>query len=209
MGRRAVSRQTWTLTLAALTAGFGGCSSTYGTGEAPEMALFREMTGGFLNREKKEPIAYQPRAPLVMPPSAGELPPPIETAAVATAEWPNDPDQQARAAKGFDSENPREDIDQAEYRRLKPLTGMLPSAPRTERESDMHDEAYDIVRSKQQREQFKQALAESKGYARTERRYLTDPPTTYREPTATAPTEFEEIQKKKGFFLTRWLSGGS
>jgi hypothetical protein len=47
-----------------------GCSSTYGTGKSPGMAMFGEMTGGLLNKgEKKEPIEYQPRAPLVMPPT--------------------------------------------------------------------------------------------------------------------------------------------
>ena len=28
-------------------------TSTYGTGEAPEMALFREMTGGLLGKDEK------------------------------------------------------------------------------------------------------------------------------------------------------------
>ena len=33
----------------------GGCAmtSTYGTGEAPEVALLREMTGGLISGEKK------------------------------------------------------------------------------------------------------------------------------------------------------------
>ena len=33
------------------------------------MAMFREVTGGILDKnKKKQPIDYQPRAPLVMPP---------------------------------------------------------------------------------------------------------------------------------------------
>ena len=56
---------------------------------------------------------------------------------------------------------------------------------------------YDIVHGRQQREKFQAAVAESKGYGRTERRYLTDPPDAYREPAPTAPTEFEDIDTKK------------
>ena len=38
------------------------------------MALFREMTGGLVGKGEKKTIQYQPRAPLVMPPAAGQLP---------------------------------------------------------------------------------------------------------------------------------------
>ena len=76
----------------------GGCgmaTSTYGTGEMPEVAMFREVTGGLLNKKNpKAPIEYQPRAPLVMPAAteAETLPPPAEAAAAATPDWPVDRD---------------------------------------------------------------------------------------------------------------------
>ena len=75
-------------------------TSTYGTGEAPEMALFREMTGGLLDSEQEEPIEYQPRAPLVMPPRPrGALPPPgRDRRPRPIADWPMDPDE-ARLAR--------------------------------------------------------------------------------------------------------------
>ena len=58
MGRGKVSNSLMLLALAAPVA-LTGCAmtSTYGTGEVPEMALFREMTGGLMSKEKKEPIA--------------------------------------------------------------------------------------------------------------------------------------------------------
>ena len=70
MTRSALPARFWSIALAALLP-LAGCSmtSTYGTGEAPEMALFREMIGRLLDKNKKKPpIDYQPRAPLVMPP---------------------------------------------------------------------------------------------------------------------------------------------
>lgn len=188
--------------LALAAGGLGGCTSTYGTGEAPEMALFREMTGGFMSRGQKEPIQYQPRAPLVAPPATGQLPEPVETAEVASANWPLDPDQN-RAQPTYD-----EDYDaQAEYQRLKPLAGLMPqSRVKTDTSNDDLKQAYDIVHTKQQRAQFRQALAESKGYGRTERRYLTDPPTAYREPAATAPMEEVKGSASGGFL--KWIWGG-
>jgi hypothetical protein len=198
MGRRAYL--TLPLIFAALAAPvwLAGCSptATYGTGEAPEMALFREVTGGFLRSNKKEPIEYQPRAPLVMPPTAAgeQLPPPAEAAAAASPDWPIDPNERI-AALPDGSADPRYGGSQAEYRRLKPLIGVLPEPPSTNTSTGS---PYDIVRSKQQREQFRKALAESKGFGRTERRYLTDPPNEYRQPAATAPAEFGNIKSEGG-----------
>jgi hypothetical protein len=188
--------------LLALAAGaVGGCASTYGTGEAPEMALFREMTGGLTGRGAKESIQYQPRAPLVAPPVAGQLPEPMQTAEVANANWPLDPDQN-REERTYG-----EDYDaQAEYQRLKPLAGMMPeSTVKTDTSNDDLKQAYDIVHTKKQREQFRQALADSKGFGRTGRRYLTEPPNAYREPAATAPMEEVKGSGSGGFL--KWMFG--
>ncbi len=95
-------------------------SATYGTGEVPEVALLREMTGGFLSKgEKKQDIAYEPRAPLVMPPSGTSLPPPAPTAQSADPNWPVEQSQVASLAPG--DETPQE-----QYRRLRPLTESMP-----------------------------------------------------------------------------------
>jgi hypothetical protein len=205
------------LVLAALAAPvlLPGCmkTATYGTGQAPEMALFREVTGGLLSRDGKEQIAYQPRAPLVMPPSAGQLPPPVESASAANPEWPQDPDRMASAGSDFGDENPADDIGPDEYRRLRPLAGVFPERRREDEvvageARGYQSENYALVNSRDKRRAFQQALAEAEGYGRTERRFLTDPPSTYREPAPTAPTTFEGVEENKGFFLTRWLTGG-
>lgn len=216
--RPVISSASIGLAIAAATAGLAGCGpATYGTGRAPEMALFTEVTGGLLGGDKKKPIEYQPRAPLVMPPSTESLPPPAETASTETnPQWPVDPDATTGTSGGptpYD-ENPEHEISQAEYRRLKPLTGAFRQGRGGQTQAavqdDMHDEARDVVHSRKQREEFAKALAETEGYGSTgQRRYLTDPPTAYREPAPTAPTEFKDVKKKRSFFLTRWLTGGS
>ena len=217
MRRSPVSVVLWLSAGAALLP-LGGCGmTTYGTGQAPEMALFREMGGGILNRnEKKEPIDYQPRAPLVMPPSAetasaGQLPEPMETASAASPDWPMDPSERIGASAEYDGNNPA--AGQAEYRRLRPLAGVFSNQgarPTYQIDETGKTEYYNsIVHNSRQREEFKQALAESKGYGGTERRFLTDPPLTYREPVATVPgVEPVVPPKKKKNFLSRWFSGG-
>jgi hypothetical protein len=190
-------------------AALGGCSSTstYGTGESPEVAIFREMTGGILS-PKKEPVVHQPRAPLVLPPTVAELPAPAPPAEVANAQWPDDPDQRAGAPKLFGDDTPGDDVTQAEYQRLKPLAGVARAQRQAQGGADRgwsDQPAYEMVNTKKQREAFKAAVDDVEGISE-ERRYLTDPPDTVRQPAATAPQEFEEIDKKKeGNFLTRLI----
>lgn len=190
-----------------LTAGLGGCGATYGTGESPEMQLFSEMTGGLMDRDKKEPINYNPRAPLVMPPTqaASALPPPVQTASAANANWPMDPDQVSGGPDIPDDDNPNNDINQAEYRRLLPLAGAM-QRPRYEWDNNnMDDEARDIIHSSEQQAAVRRAMNDAEGFTRTERRFLTDPPLDYREPSATAPVGEAAVPKKRNF-LARWFS---
>jgi hypothetical protein len=214
MRNPAFSPRAWLVALVAAPLGLAGCSptATYGTGQAPEMALVREMTGGLLTgRKKEEPINYQPRAPLVMPASTDQLPPPAEKAAVATADWPVEENQRLA---GIEERNkdPRYAGSQAQYRYLKPLADALPDQPVTN--SGPAASHREITRMKQQRAEFAKAIAEAKGYGPdgNKRRFLTDPPEVYREPAATAPAEFSDINTKGSAsrgFLARLFGRGS
>lgn len=207
MVHRATSKAALAAALIAATA-LGGCMSTadYGTGESPEVAIFREMTGGMLS-PKKEPVVYKPRAPLVLPPSAGSLPAPVPAPQVASAQWPDDPDQRAKGVKVF-SENPRDEVTPDEYRRLKPLAAAARRGRAANAVDSNSQRSNDVATIQKQREQFKAALNNANGFS-AERRFLTDPPDTVREPAPTAPQEFEDIEKKKGGnFLTRLFTRG-
>jgi hypothetical protein len=197
------------------TSGLGGCMSgaTYGTGEVPEMAVFREMTGG-LASEKKKPIEYQPRAPLVMPPAQAQatLPAPVTTAdaTAGSTAWPQDPDQTKRS-KDYGPENARTAISQADYDRLKPLGALArndgSNRPAIIGGNEDHNDhpAYAIVHSKQQQVAVRTAMDEANGLGpMKERRYLTDPPDTLRQPAASAPAEFDDIKKKH---QGNWFAG--
>jgi hypothetical protein len=186
----------------------GGCAtSTYGTGEAPEMAILREVTGGMagglVGTKKKEPIQYQPRAPLVMPASTAALPAQVETADAADPRWPTPP-------KPVEYDPGNDPIAaQAEHQRLKPLAGLGARKWKV----DDGRRPLDPYEARRQNKEFKAALAGTETYgdggeAHQERRYLTEPPESLREPAPTAPTEFSDIKKKRTGFFGRLLGGG-
>jgi type IV secretory pathway VirB10-like protein len=207
--RRSAATRAWSrstpLAAALLAASAaGGCmsTSTYGTGESPELAIFREVAGGIplVGVKKKEKIEYQPRAPLVRPPSAGALAPPVETAAVANPQWPEQAkDDEPRYKEG----ELRDEVSPAEYRRLKPLAALnRPRSAGPGPDSELQNAAYDIIGKKKQQEEVRAAMADAEGFGRTERRYLTDLPEALREPAPTAPVNPEPVKKK------RWFWGG-
>ena len=178
------------------------------------MAVFSEMTGGLVGGSKdKEPINYQPRAPLVLPPD-GQLQQPIETTSADGGSWPTTTDGNAAGDRGTgpDDEVARDDITPEYVRRLRPVASLMPAASddRTDFDNDRENAKLDTIKNLDQRKQFKADLAEAKGLNTTKRRYLTDPPEGYRTPSESAPTEFEEIGKngkggkKKNFFTRLW-----
>jgi len=207
-----IDRRLITAALFAAVPALGGCLSgtTYGTGQMPELAVFSEMTGGLTGRnKKKEPINYQPRAPLVMPPD-GQLQQPVQTASTQGGQWPASSNNDGTGDRGTgpDDENARDDITPEYNRRLRPIAALLPDSDKElEDPNDRDKNALDTIKNREQRKQFSADLADAKGYNSTRRRYLTDPPEAYRAPSENSPTNFDEIDKKDGkknFFTRLW-----
>jgi hypothetical protein len=193
----------------------GGCfsTSTYGTGQSPEVAVFKELTGN-VGGKKKAPIEYQARAPLVMPPS-GELRQPVQTASVSNPQWPDDPDKRVAGEKISGLDNSRDELTPEYVASLKPLSELSNANPNrgsrnpSSSKGDNFQPAYDIVgKGGSQAKEFNAALQEAEGYDASRRKYLTEPPLEARAPAPTAPTQFDDIKKKRGNFLTKWFTGG-
>ncbi|GGK39375.1 hypothetical protein GCM10011322_28090 [Salinarimonas ramus] len=75
---------------------------------AQDGGFFREVFGAIGLVEPDQPdIQYRERAPLVVPPNLGALPPPVEGGvAEANPQWPNDPDVAAARARAIEANTP-------------------------------------------------------------------------------------------------------
>jgi hypothetical protein len=201
--------------LAALAGGLGGCVSTttYGAGQSPEATLLSEATGGVfdkLNRKEDPQIDYEPRAALVIPPSA-QLPQPAPAPSeLAAGAWPVE--EQNAEEQRLAGSNPDTRAMSPDYvRRMRPF-GQFSNNDRGERVRMRETGAAQAFASDptrgQQRAQFQAALAEADGLQRTERRFLTDPPTHVRQPAESAPAQFDDIERRKsGNFFSRLFGG--
>ena len=174
-----------------------GCGSpTYGTGRAPEMAMFEELTGNLTgSKKKKDPIEYEARADLVLPPDT-QLPPPEQKASLSqTAAWPDDPDR--NRAVNNSGEIPEE------FRRGRLAHGA--SQPDSNVSPIDVTEMNTAQRLEAQRKFREQRAAMSSGDP-TKRKYLTDPPVDYRTPSPDAPQpdSFEENTEPRTLFGSLW-----
>jgi hypothetical protein len=191
---------------AAAVALLAGCSATtYGTGVDPGLQTIKDVAGiAMLGGDKKPPIDYEPRPKVVAPPqgAAAPLPPPgTETAsATNTPNWPNDPDAQAAKLKA--------DVAAREARGEAPAPLNLPvgsyqdpSPPPTTRTS-RSNLVNNTPLTAEQHAAVTKAFADAKGSLAVDasghpvRKYLTEPPTEYREPDPTQPVTFTEKKKK-------------
>jgi hypothetical protein len=192
----------------------GACSpmTTYGTGKTAAAQTMEDL-GGVISlggtKADKEPIDYAPRAPIVEPPAvAAALPPPgSDTTVTAAGDWPNDPDEEFKkmqkkvAELNAAGETPKftlpegsEPIDSSNEKKR------IGKDSRTSVEK-LRDEAK--IDTAKQKEMFADARMAKVGSfdkeGRPTRRYLTEPPTTYREPDPESPVVITEKPKKGKF----------
>ncbi|WP_265516628.1 hypothetical protein [Nitratireductor luteus] len=172
---------------AILLAGCGG--PTYGTGTPANQQLVEDVTGALsLAPKKRESISYAPRPGIVQPASKEVLPPPQEDVAGAdNPAWPESPEERLariRAEATANQNNPSyrpniiQDVDGATADGVSPLAANASQAER--------------------RAEFFRRQKITKQGSPTTRRYLSEPPTEYRQPAPTAPAdELGEDEWKK------------
>lgn len=156
-----------------VSAFLAGCvaSPTYGTGKRSDVQLLEDVSNlASLGPKKKEGIDYKPRPTIVKPATIGELPPP-QTAYANSEQWPESPEERRariRAEATANQDNPL----------------FRPSVVTTTRDT-VQDNAE--LTAEEQQKRFREQLAAKNG-SYEGRRYLSDPPTEYKEPLASAPT---------------------
>ncbi len=189
---------------AALAGLVAGLMLPAGGAMAQEGVFMRDLLGqlGIIPAEK-DPIIYRERPPLVVPPSAN-LPPPAPPAAERTAAWPRDPDvdaakREAEAARApvpiRSDQDPRYggrlSVDQIRAgRRVGGGGAVEPGSDRALYGVDLGPGARHglWVHPDELRKNARAADRSEQAYNPNQpRRYLSDPPTTLRQPAGTAP----------------------
>lgn len=195
-----------------------GCQSgtTYGTGVTHEEQTFDGLVNILAFKPKEtERIDYRPRPELVMPAETAALPQPLEeNASTSNADWPETPEERIARIRGEavkpdarTGEVPVEELLRKKEGINKPRFNNAHYARRTPVSDNGDTFLQDLIDrqdGKARKEVLKRRaqLAYSKGATR---KYLTEPPTEYRTPAATAVAgdlgyseeELKEIARKE------------
>ncbi|PAQ05320.1 hypothetical protein [Mesorhizobium temperatum] len=195
-----------------------GCmgSPTYGTDKTASAQLAGDLTSAFSVMPKnKEKIDYKPRPELVKPaPGQKELPPPQDSIATASADWPESPEQRRarlRAEATLHQDDPSyqaQIVDDVQTDPSAIKAAMAQSA-------SSHPPAWTPADSDKGRAaEVKRRLAEGKQGDPNTRRYLSEPPVQYRAAATTAPVddlgedEYKKARRLKKEAAAKNKSGG-
>jgi type IV secretory pathway VirB10-like protein len=182
---------------------FAGCT-TYGTGVNTGTQTLTDIGGLVdLSGGKKPAIDYKPRPPLAAPPPGSAPPAPAAPSAVATAaDWPNDPDAAARAAKAARRQTYDYKSDALYDPGIHVPVQKENHTYMTKRGTGYEDAVASANDTDKQKElTTKKLMGEAKNSVSYDangnpiRKTLVDPPVVYREPDPSAPTVFNTKKK--------------
>ncbi len=187
--------------IAAAGVSLSACNSmTYGTGTSPGAQTLKDVSGiAEIGGKKKEKIDYEPRPSIVVPPSTASLPQPVDGNEALGPNWPNDPDERQAKLKATVAELEAE----GKHIDIRLPNGAAPP-----------EDPYAGLSDKERAAIVRKRAAEAKGVVAVDqlgnpvRRYLSDPPTAYREadPTAPPPTVLADKKKEKKKWWKFWGS---
>lgn len=206
-----------------------GCmgSPTYGTDKTATEQLASDVTGILsIAPKRREPIEYKPRPELVKPApgAAAALPVPQESVAAASnPSWPESPEARRariRAEATANQDNPNYDSPIISDVAVASTASSPSSGLSTRGDDSGSNQSIRRPEFKNTREAYKKRLAETRQGSETSRKYLSEPPLTYRQPAPTAPVddigedEFKKERRakaaarKKGSWSLRQLIPG-
>lgn len=169
-----------------------GCMGpTYGTDKTSTEQLIDDFgsIASIGQTQKGAGIEYKPRPTIVKPSDTASLPAPQQNLAENNPAWVESPEQtRARLVAEADS-----NADSSTYR--------SPLARRAASSADGSRAGGDISDKAKQRKDFQEARKIQKGAYSDRRRFLSDPPLTYRQPAETAPVgdlgEPERVKERR------------
>lgn len=177
-----------------------GCMSspTYGTDKTSGEQLLSDVSNiTKLSPERKERIAYTPRPDLVRPENARNTPLPAPQDAMASAsnpDWVESPEERRRRIRGEQDEANSENalrgrnrgaIASDEVAQLE-VEGASSYDDGKVGQSQRHRPGTDPVGQEARRAEIQQRIKENNQGSPTSRKYLSEPPVTYRQPAETA-----------------------
>lgn len=170
-----------------------GCTGapTYGTGTPADKQLLDDMTGIITLGPKEKPrVDHRPRPQLVRPATSevAVLPPPQDDLATSSnPQWPESPEAKRQRLRMEATAN------QGDSSYVPEIEGATSSAPQVGVIRTKGEPVYltggGPGYSRDQSAEFKRRMAINKQGSETERRYLSEPPLTYRQPASTAPAD--------------------
>lgn len=179
-----------------LTACAGGDTVATGSGYGSNL-MFDTLSGVALIPKKQEPIDYSPRTGLVMPADANALPAPQDRRVVTNPAWPQDGGSTDEGAlAGLSDEEKRRTI----YQRIVANGGGARGGSadvRSDADRDRDTRAAfgrDLKRIRAEKERRQERTLTADGTP--SRKYLTDPPLTYRAPVTATTAEGEVIARQ-------------
>ena len=200
---------------ATLALGLGACNqTTYGTGTTAGMQTLEDLAGiADMGGPAKEPIKYAARPQVVAPPPGTPLPPPGSDQQAVAANWPKDPDAEAKRVKAeaVALEKYCEDRLNRDKPECRDPGWRLPvsAEANTSRQPsptllNQNVKAGELAHSSPEQDaRAKKLFADNRGQVAVDengkpiRRYLTDPPSDYRVPDPNAPVEIEANKNDK------------
>jgi hypothetical protein len=190
-GKKRMARLATGLALVAACGLTAGCMSspTYGTDKTSNEQLVSDLSGMFsFSDKKKARIDYQPRPELVKPAKRDEALP-LPQQSIATADnpsWPESPEQRlARIRANADA-----NADDPNYRSPVVADRALEQKPTEIPSGNGHGEDSGIrspSKMASEKAEFQKRLKENQQGDSAQRKYLSEPPTEYRQASADAP----------------------
>lgn len=191
--------------LAVASLALTGCvqSSTYGTGKTQEAQLVEDLTGLLGGGEKQERIQYVERPNIVKPTNASALPVP-KVGTVDDPSWPESPAARLQRLR-LDLESADPAVRGAAKRELQESDNSKRAdsreAVRQRRiAAGIDPDKTNLTPQEVNRLALRQQQARRAGGDTTQRRFLSEPPTEYRQPAASAAageTGLTERQKRR------------
>lgn len=195
-----------------------GCvsSPTYGTDKTSTEQLAGDLTGILSVAPKnRAQIDYKPRPELVKP-KPGEkpsLPAPQESIVTAeSTQWPESPEQRRARLRADATENRDTPGWRPEIQGNVNAPSSAPAVPMGGSQRSVDSGVQRVSAKVDERKAFNQRLAEVRQGSDTQRKYLSEPPLTYRQPADTAPVGDigeDELKKERRLKADARKKGGS